>query len=608
MKKLELLAPAKDLEHGKAAINHGADAVYIGAPKFSARQAAGTDLIQIESLATYAHLYYAKVYVALNTILFESELGEVQQLIQKLYEAGIDALIIQDMGILEMELPPLPLFASTQTHNASVEKVQFLEKVGFKRIILARELSLEQITQIGLNTSVELESFVHGALCISYSGQCYMSQAICERSGNRGTCAQPCRSAYDLVDDSGKVIQKNKHLLSLKDINLSNEIPNLVKAGISSFKIEGRLKDMAYIKNITAHYRNKIDSFLEKAQDYKKASSGKCSFNFIPDPNKTFNRGYTNYFINGRKEKTGSFLTQKSLGAEVGKVIKVTGREFIYEGEPLSPGDGICFFKENGELSGFLVNKTTSSTIIPNNISEIVNGAVLYRNFDLEFENKMKRSPGNRKIDVSMTLKQELEDIILELIDEDDNTVQSVFNGDVLKAENMETARQSVVSQLIKLGNSPFLLKEFLYQLDLPYFIPLGQLNQFRREAIELLIQKRYLHNPKFLEKIEPTTIPYPTVSLDYRGNVSNSYARKFYQRHGVEYIESAFETAKEPNLSNRVVMTTKHCIKYQLDACPKFQGMNSAYNKPLFIRDQHHTYELEFKCSECIMEVRICK
>jgi len=329
MKKIELLAPAKDLESGKAALIYGADAVYIGAPKFGARSAAGNSLNDIKQLIGFAHKFYAKVYVTLNTILHDNELVEAQDLINELYKIGTDALIIQDMGILEMELPPIPIFASTQTNNISWQKIKFLEDTGIQRVILARELSLEQIKEIHSKTTVDLEFFVHGALCVSFSGQCYFSHAIDKGSANRGTCAQPCRSYYSLLDKNGNTLVKNKYLLSLKDMNLSEHINELIDAGISSFKIEGRLKDINYIKNITAYYRKQIDEVLKKKEGFEKSSSGKIVYDFNPDAEKTFNRGYTDYFLNGRTKEIASLDTQKSIGKYIGKVKSVKKNYFI---------------------------------------------------------------------------------------------------------------------------------------------------------------------------------------------------------------------------------------------------------------------------------------
>jgi putative protease len=605
MIKLELLAPAKDLDHGTAAINHGADAVYIGAPKFSARKAAGTDLHQIETLARYAHLYSARVYVALNTILYDSELEEAQKLITDIYNAGADALIIQDMGILEMNMPPIPLFASTQTHNTTPEKVLFLEKVGFKRIILARELSIDQIKEIHQNTHVELESFVHGALCVSYSGQCYMSHSVCGRSGNRGECAQPCRSAYNLWDANGNMLVKNKHLLSLKDLNLSDSIPELVQAGITSFKIEGRLKDITYIKNITSYYRYSIDSFLNNNSNYQKQSSGKCFFDFTPDPNVTFNRGYTQYNLHGRKEKLSSFHTQKSLGKQVGKIIKLKGNGFIYEGEKLNNGDGICFFSPKNELLGFNVNMVEKDVIFPSNSEGLSEGAILFRNFDINFENSLKKSSGNRRIQVDMLLEGNEKAISLTMKDENGFTSIVTKNLEGIIAENPNKAISMLKSQLEKLGNTPFISNSINFNINPIPFLPVAQINELRREATDELVKERLAKYEKISQEKQVNDYPYPAENLDYKANISNTLAEKFYKRHGVKTFTPAFEI--DQNIPEKIVMITKHCIKYQMDACPRYNG-KTAINEPLTLKDNNNTYQLKFNCKDCVMYVIKCE
>lgn len=599
MKKLELLAPAKDLEHGKAAINHGADAVYIGAPMFSARKAAGTSLDQIEELRRYAHFFNAKVFVALNTILYDNELEEAEKLIKKIYEAGADALIIQDMGILEMNLPPVPLHASTQTHNTTPEKVAFLEKAGFQRVILARELSIKQIEEIRKQTSVELESFVHGALCVSYSGQCYMSHSVCGRSGNRGECAQPCRSAYNVVDGSGNIVAKNKHLISLKDLNLTKEIPEMIAAGITSFKIEGRLKDMSYIKNIVSHYRKELDAFLEGKTEFGKASSGKLTFTFNPDPEKTFNRGYTTYNIRGREEKLSTYHTQKSVGTKVGKITGIKGNRLQYNGEKLNPGDGICFFTRDNELKGFNVNHFENGAIVPSNTQSVFEGAILYRNFDIHFENELKQSGDNRKIPIEMKITGDPTKIRLQLRDEDGNNVSLEKNSDGIKANNPSQAENMLKAQMSKLGNTPFILKSIEINLEDFPFIPVAQINELRRVLTDLLIQERSKNYKRDEFKLEPNSYPYPQKTLDFRGNVSNLLSGKFYNRHGVQVLEKAYEL--DNHVANEVLMETKHCIRYQLDAC-LLTNKGNTLKEPLFLKDQNTRYRLRFNCKDCVM------
>ncbi|HEX3007938.1 MAG TPA: U32 family peptidase [Bacteroidales bacterium] len=604
MIKLELLAPAKDLEHGQAAINHGADAVYTGAPRFSARKAAGTSLLQIEELARYAHFYRSKVYVALNTILYDHELDEAQKIIKDIYEAGADALIIQDMGILEMELPPIPLFASTQTHNTTPEKVLFLEKAGFKRVILARELSVTQINNIRQHTTVDLESFVHGALCVSYSGQCYMSQSVCQRSGNRGDCSQPCRSSYDLTDASGKIILKNKHLLSLKDLNLSGHLPELIEAGITSFKIEGRLKDMAYVKNIVSHYRKTIDNLIEGRHEYAKASSGVVSFNFMSDPEKTFNRGYTIYNIHERNDKLATIHSQKSVGTKVGEIKKISGNKLFYEGEPLHPGDGVCFFTKENELKGFLVNRFEHGTITPSNMECVHEGAILFRNFNIAFENQLKQSPGNRKIPIDMIFRGDEHQIHLSLNDKEGNQVEVTEQLPGTCANDPEKTALLLKNQLSKLGNSPFLLDILTFDLTTIPFVQTSIINGLRRKATDLLIEKRQSTYARELNETVPNNYPFPEKHPDYRANISNRLAEQFYRRHGVESIEPAYEINKA--VKEEIVMETKHCIRYQLDACLKEKTNN--LKGELYLKDQNSRYLLRFNCKDCVMQIVKCK
>ncbi|HQI88238.1 MAG TPA: peptidase U32 family protein, partial [Tenuifilum sp.] len=401
MTELELLAPAKDLETGIAAITHGADAVYIAAHKFGAREKAGNPIEDIAELCHFAHAYHARVYVTVNTIIFDSELKEVQELINQIYNAGADAIIIQDFAILAMDIPPIAIHASTQMHNTDPNHINFLEKNGVSRIVLPRELNLGEISNIRSKTKAELEFFIHGALCVSYSGQCYMSYSLSGRSANRGACAQPCRLAYDLVDEMGNVLVENKHLLSLKDINLSSHLADLIRAGITSFKIEGRLKDITYVKNITAHYSNLLNNFIGLNQQYKRASSGKCTYTFTPDPERTFNRGFTTHFINSRKPNQASLNTPKSVGKRIGMVDRIYRNYFcINSAETIHNGDGLCFFNSQNQLVGFRVNKVDGDKVFPNQMpTDLTIETTIYRNEDFELEQTLNRKSAERKVD-----------------------------------------------------------------------------------------------------------------------------------------------------------------------------------------------------------------
>ena len=441
-RKIELLAPAKNLECGIAAIDHGADAVYIGAPRFGARAAAGNSLEDIAELVRYAHLYRVRIYVTLNTILKDEELPETERMIWDLYRAGVDALIVQDMGLPGLNLPPIPLHASTQMDNRHVEKVKFLADAGFRQVVLARELSLEQIRKIHEAVpQTSLEVFVHGALCVSYSGQCYVSQHCFGRSANRGECAQFCRLSFDMVDADGKMIVKDKHLLSLKDLNQSEELEKLLDAGASSLKIEGRLKDVTYVKNVTAYYRQRLDAIFKRRKEYIRASSGSVRLAFKPQLDKSFTRGFTNYFLFGRNKDIFSFDTPKSLGEEMGYVKEIRGNYIVVAGvKPFSNGDGICYLDERGKLKGLRINRVENNKLFPaGEMPRIKQRTVLYRNYDQEFEKLMQRKSAERKLGVDMSLKENNFGFTLTLTDEDDVSVSIALEKEKELARTPQT-------------------------------------------------------------------------------------------------------------------------------------------------------------------------
>lgn len=603
MKKIELLSPAKDLESGIAAINYGADAIYIGAPKFGARSAAGNTLENIKKLIDYAHLFYAKVYVTLNTILNDSELTEVNQLIYQLYEIGVDAIIIQDMGILEMDLPPVTLFASTQTNNYTWQKVKFLEDAGIQRVILARELSLEQILEIKSKTNVDLEFFIHGALCVSLSGQCYFSQAINKGSANRGTCGQPCRSYYSLKDSTGKTLLRNKHILSLKDLNLSAQINDLMDAGITSFKIEGRLKDLNYVKNITNYYRNKIDEVIEKKSDVQKQSSGKIYADFNPDPECTFNRGYTDYFLNGRNKEIVSIDTPKSIGKVIGKVLTVKPTYFTLDNDLiLNHGDGICFFDESSRLQGFNINKIDHSKIYIDRTQDLRPGTILYRNYDHQFNKQLTNSKTTRKIRIAIDINETENGLSIQAKDSDNNMVSWNYNQRKEEAKNAELALINIKKQFSKSGDSIFEVERISVNLKTSLFFPISELNELRRKTFDLLEKERVNNFVRNENKIEKTSHPYPEENINYKGNVFNQNAINFYKSHGVKTIENAFEA--QTSFDSKEIMTTRHCIKYQMGACNKYSENVKKLNEPLFLVDNNRSYRLEFNCKDCMMKI----
>lgn len=598
MTPIELLAPAKDFECGKAAVLAGADALYMGGPRFGARHKAGNSLSEIARMSEFAHFYAVKVYAAFNTLLFDNELALAQETLWQLYEAGVDALIIQDMGILEMTLPPLPLFASTQTHNMTLEKVQFLEKTGFQRVILARELSLPEMKTIRSQTAIELEAFIHGALCVSHSGRCYLSYALGQRSGNRGDCAQPCREAYTLVDHHGKVLEKNKHFLSLKDLNLSAYLGQLLDSGITSFKIEGRLKDAAYAANVTAYYRILLDELCAR-KNLIRASAGKSFLPFTPDLYKTFNRGYTSYFISGRQENLGSFDTPKWKGENLGEVIDL-GRDWfaLSRKASLAPGDGLAFFTPGKILSGTQVNAFKEGKVYPNSMKDILPGTQIYRNYDHAFEKSLKLSELKRKIGVHIKFQEYPQGFSLIL--QDETGLEVTLDAPLSKtpAQNPDQARASLAKQLSKMGDSPFYPLSFETHLSTPWFFPLSALNELRRSALNTLAAKRKEsyerpHGPKI------QIVPYFEKTLSFEHNVTNALARKFYQKRGVEQIEPGAEAGTE--LTGKKLMTLKFCLWYERGICLK-EKPGPAYFRLLNAKGME--LELRPNCQNCVNEL----
>ncbi|MBF0233568.1 MAG: U32 family peptidase, partial [Desulfamplus sp.] len=526
---LELLAPAGNKEIGTAAIDHGADAVYIGSPRFSARKNAGNSLSDISKLIDYAHLFKARVYLALNTILNDSEITDALKIIKQAYDAGADGLILQDTALLETDLPPIPIIASTQMHNTTFEKVKFLQDAGFSRVILARELTLQEIRKIHDNTDVELECFVHGALCVSYSGQCYISHAAFGRSGNRGVCAQPCRLKYTLKDGKGRDVISNKHLLSLKDLCLIDHIKDLAQAGITSFKIEGRYKDMAYVKNVVGAYRQAIDNFIETHEGYRRQSSGKTQFQFVPDIQKTFNRGYTKYFLLGTKEteRQAAIDTPKSIGAEAGKISHIEKDCFKIAGKAIHNGDGMCFISRAGELKGFKVEQIKDGWILPNDMNDLSVGLILFRNHDHQFLKLMGKKTAERRIGVSMKFDQTATQIHLVVTDEDGFMVNSILPAAYEEAKKPENVTKTIQSQLTSTGNTIFEVIKFSIETSNPGFLPVSLLNSLRRNALEELTRSRkqdyaaQKNNALQKSSIKRDSIPiYPEKNLNYQANV----------------------------------------------------------------------------------------
>ena len=601
-RKIELLAPAKNLECGIEAINHGADAVYIGAPKFGARSAAVNSLEDIEILVKYAHLYHARIYVTVNTILKEEELKETEEMIQALYRIGVDALIVQDMGITKLSLPPIPLHASTQMDNRTPGKVKFLWEAGFRQIVLARELSLREIKKIHeACPEAPLEVFVHGALCVSYSGQCYVSQACFGRSANRGECAQFCRLPFNLTDSDGKVIVKDKHLLSLKDMNQSDELERLLDAGVSSLKIEGRLKDVTYVKNVTAAYRQKLDALFARRREYARASSGTCRYEFKPQLDKSFSRGFTHYFLHGRSQDIFSFDTPKSLGEEMGTMKETRGNYLTVAGvKSFNNGDGVCYIDEAGRLQGFRINRVDGNKLYPQEMPRIKPRTVLYRNFDQEFERLLSRKSAERKIAVNILLADNEFGFSLTLTDEDDNRITLALPREKELARTPQS--DNLKTQLAKLGNTPFSAEQIEISFADNWFLPASVLADFRRQAIDKLIAARRINYRRELAVWKQTNHAFPQVALTYLGNVMNSRAVSFYKEHGVQRVAMAYE--KEA-AEDAVLMFCKHCLRYSMGWCPVHQRVRSPYKEPYYlVSNDGKRFRLEFDCKNCQMKV----
>jgi putative protease len=594
--KVELLAPARDLDGGLAAIACGADALYIGAARFGARESAGNSQADIAALTQHAHRYWAKVYLTLNTLLRDDELAAAVETAWQAHEAGIDGLIIQDVGLLECELPPLPLIASTQMHNHTPERVAFLEQAGFQRAILARELDLEQIRAIHKAApAIELECFVHGALCVCYSGQCGLSYSLGGRSGNRGECAQPCRKRYDLLDADGRLLAQGLHLLSIRDLNLSDHLDELLDAGATSFKVEGRLKDASYVSNIVAHYSARLD-----ALGVRRSSSGHSTVDFHPDPGKTFNRGFTDYFLHGRRAPIGSHRTPKMTGESMGRVEAVRGNSLVLPAGPaLHNGDGLCFFDRQGELRGSLVNEVNGRLIGLEKMEGLEPGIEIYRNHDHEFLAEVARSRKQRRIRVSLSLRPGLE---LQARDEDGNTAVASLPGAPTPATNPEAALAMLRRQLEKSGNTEFVCSGVEVEVPEPPFLPVSAINALRREVLDRLRQVRAQNRPRPRPWHAGPALVFPQKELSYLGNVLNQRAEAFYRRHGVTQIEAAAESGLD--MRGRKVMTTRYCIKDELGWCPRQPG-SPPMSEPLILLDEEgNRLELHFDCARCEMEI----
>ncbi len=599
---IELLSPAKDLDTALAAIDHGADAVYIGGPDFSARKAAGNSVEDIATLCQYAHRYRARVYITLNTILRDSELPAARKLIQDLYTAGTDALIVQDMGILEMNLPPIELHASTQTHIDTPEKADFLCQSGFSRVVVARELTINEITEISKNTDAELEAFVHGALCVSYSGQCYLSQAFTGRSANRGNCAQICRLPFDIFDPAGNLLRKSAHMLSLKDMNRTDSLEGLIDAGVTSFKIEGRLKDTAYVKNVTAWYRQALDGIIARRDDLMRLSDGITRTTFRADPSRSFNRGFTDYLLSARRtEDPSNPATPKSLGQSVGKVKSVS-RDCLTADSPevFSAGDGFVLLRPDGTSGGFNINRAEGSRLFPFKMPDVRPGDLLFRNSDAAFSRMLSAKSAERKVTVNFLLCQTPKGYRLSVSDESGFQTQAGLPAEHAPAKTPQ--RERIAGILSKLGGMEFEAGTITIDLPGEPFIPMSAVADLRRSALDSLRSVR-TQNILSRRNIRPTGHPPVPASLDtdYRLNVSNYLARRFYEQCGVKSPAPAFEQVQVPGARLAVC---RHCLKYSLGLCPRYAGKNGENFPYLVLKSGGIALRAEFDCRRCRMEL----
>lgn len=625
--ELELLAPAVNADVGIEAVNHGADAVYIGGPAFGARVNAANTIGDIARLVRHAHRYHARIFVTLNTILHDDELEPARQLVFQLYEAGVDALIVQDMGLLELDLPPLQLHASTQTDIRTPEKARFLQDVGFSQMVLARELTLAQIRDIAaVVPRACLEFFIHGALCVAYSGQCYVSHAQTGRSANRGDCSQACRLPYTVTDTQGRVVAHDKHVLSLKDNDQTANLAALIDAGIRSFKIEGRYKDMGYVKNVTAHYRQHLDAILEGRAALRAASSGRCRFFFTPDPQRNFHRGHTDYFVNGRGQDIGAFDSPKYAGLPIGHVARVGHDSFdvcVDAGAgDLHNGDGLTYYDRQQELVGVPLNTVTRMgadpaggtlwRVEPNEpparLRDLRADMPLSRNRDMAWLRTLEGKTVERRIAVDARVAQHDDRLWLELRDHEGHAVRVPAPQDGSAADNPARAAAALRDGLGKLGNTLFQAGDIELAWTQARFLPAAAINAWRRAAVEQLEAARAAALAR-LPRAAPAQppAPYPEDSLSYLGNVANQRAAAFYARHGVALIEAAYEGHQE--LGDVSLMITRHCVRYSLSLCPKqakgvtgVQGTVRA--EPMTLINGKERLTLRFDCKACEMHV----
>lgn len=620
---LELLSPARDVTIAKEAILHGADAVYIGGPSFGARHNASNSLSDIAQLVEFAHLFHAKVFVTINTILHDDELEAARQLLWQLYEVGVDAVIVQDLGVMEMDLPPLELHASTQTDIRTLEKAQFLSQVGFSQLVLARELNLQEIREISQGVDSAIEFFIHGALCVAFSGQCNISHAQTGRSANRGDCSQACRLPYTLKDDQGRVVAYDKHLLSMKDNNQSANLRDLVDAGVRSFKIEGRYKDLTYVKNITAYYRQQLDEILLDRPDLARSSSGFTEHFFVPDPDKTFHRGSTDYFVSDRKIDIGAFDSPKFIGLPVGEILGIGKNDIsVQTTEPLANGDGLNVLYKR-EIVGFRANTVQQVCeyevegqmvrqyrVVPNDMPAELNQLrppyQLNRNMDQNWQQALQKKSAERRVLVDWQLQLDEQQLTLTVTSEEGVSVSVQHAGPFALATDTQKNQAQIKDTLSKLGTTLYHAQKIAVHMQSAWFVPNSQLKALRREAIEALTAARIAAHPKGFRK--PVSDPppvYPESHLTFLANVYNEKARAFYHKYGVQLIDAAYEAHEEAG--DVPVMITKHCLRFSFNLCPKqAKGVTGVRTKVSDMQLIHgdEVLTLKFDCKPCEMHI----
>ena len=597
MKLTELLAPAKDYETAVDAIDCGADAVYIGGSKFGARYAAGNSIEDIARTAGYAHRYGAKVYVTLNTLLFDDELEAARQQAVQIVEAGADALIVQDFAYCRMGLE-VELHASTQMCNTTPEQVQFLSRCGFSRIVLERALSLEEIRAISASTDAEIECFVHGAICVGHSGRCFLSRSVCERSGNRGACSQPCRQTYDLTDANRKTLIKGKHLLSLRDLSLDGRIGDLLDAGATSFKIEGRLKDRVYVRNTVARYRQVLDAAMALRDGFVRSSSGVSRTGFTPDTSKSFTRGGTEYYLDGKRAGSASFDTPKAVGEHLGRVVSVNRRSFVLKGEQPAAGDGICFMGKDG-LAGTNINGIEGQHIVPNRMDGIAVGVEIFRNFDRAFSKSVENARLRRSISCRADISVGPDTVTATFTEENRISATATLEGRFDKAEDIERMNAIIHTQTAKSGDTIFDVEQVCVNNPDGRFVPSSVLNSIRREALRKLLEARLAQPLPHRIFREDRSVPYYKTEMTALDNVTNRMAEEFFRDHGVKIIERGLDLS--PTTAGHCVMRTSYCIRREIGECLK-EG--SAWRGDLCLEHGKNRYLLRFDCEHCEMSL----